>query len=65
MNGRATPNAAIICGIVKHYRIINERWLLVGEGMVLKSQDELSSYEVKLLNEIEIIKRRLDKLEEK
>jgi transcriptional regulator with XRE-family HTH domain len=63
VNGKATPNVAIICGIVRCYRIINERWLLTGEGVMLKSQEKLPAYD-KLLNEIEIIKQRLDKLEE-
>lgn len=66
------PNFEVIEGIVSHYKNINERWLLTGEGHMYQKQKlkERPDFEsrledsVKLLiDEIREIKSRLDKLE--
>lgn len=74
VNGKATPNFEIIKGIAQHYKNIDERWLLTGEGKMYKQQklskspkleDKLGDVVKLLVDEIRTINSRLDELERK
>jgi transcriptional regulator with XRE-family HTH domain len=43
LNGRNHPSASFIQKILEHYKTLNPRWLLLGEGTILSSNTPIST----------------------